>query len=61
MNYEIKITKREPNPDYKPPKTAQQIYRESYDIPRELIHEVLSIEITEEQYKAIKKAALEVF
>ena len=56
MEYELKIVKRKPNPDY-PPKQPNY-YPET---PAYLSEECLMVIVTENQFEAIRKAALEVF
>lgn len=57
MEYEIVITKREKNPNYTPKKPYEH-YQEEVEFY--LSQKVLSVVATEEEFKAIKKACLEV-
>lgn len=69
MNYQITITKTEPNPNYdkelafyETEKNYASAY--SYEKPKpqtEVIRDVLICELTEEQFKRIKAEALKVF
>lgn len=61
MNYEIKITRREKNPKYQTPKGYNDIYNQRYDILEFTTYDVLSVEITPEQFAAVRKAVLEAF
>ena len=61
MTYELKITRQEPNPEYKPPKNLTAIYDQRYDVPQYVTFDVLEVEVTEEQFSAIRRAVLEKF
>lgn len=61
MDYELKITRRVPNPDYAPPKDAYGIMTQRYDIPQYSTYDVLSVEISPEQFEAIRKAVIDNF
>jgi hypothetical protein len=61
MNYELKITRKEKNPDYKSPENMRDIYNQRYDVPAFSTFDVLSVEITPEQFAAIRRAVLENF
>lgn len=61
MTYELKITRREPNPEYKPPKGMSGVYDQRYDIPQYSTYSVLSVEVSPEQFEAIRRAVLENF
>lgn len=54
----LEITRREKNPKYNPPKDYNGIYHQSYDIPEYSTYDVLKVEITEEQFQAIRKEVL---
>jgi hypothetical protein len=60
MEYKITIEKREPNPEYKPPKNISDVYSQRYDIPQFIHEKQLDTVLTEEEFKAIKKAVLEI-
>jgi hypothetical protein len=55
MEYEIVITKREKNPDYTPCHSPYEKEKPQYLSTRDLF-----TVLTEEEFKAIKKAVLEV-
>lgn len=61
MKYKLSITRRKPNPDYKPPRGTSGIYNQPYDIPKDSVYDVLDVEISEEQFIAIRKAVIEKF
>lgn len=66
MTYEIKITKTEPNPEYKEQLKAYNSdrgwsSRDSIQPVAKFIRDVLTCELTEDQFKAVKKSVLEVF
>lgn len=61
MKIKIEITRTEPNPDYVEPKRTSDLYRQPYDVPSERQLNILSTEISEEQFEAIRKAVLETF
>lgn len=61
MDYELKITRREPNPEYKPPKNLGDICNQRYDVPKYTTYDVLSVEVSHEQFEAIRKAVLDKF
>jgi hypothetical protein len=58
--YKIKIDKVKPNPDYKEPKDFFGIYNQRYDVPALIYEKSLETELTEEEFKAVKKAVIEV-
>jgi hypothetical protein len=53
----LQITRKEKNPEYK---NKNPMYQE-YNISEFTDYEILSVEITEEQFEAIRKAVLEKF
>lgn len=66
MNYQIKITKLEPNPNFKEEMIEYRKPRYHYDpqIPEpraNTIEDVLTCELTEEQFKKVKLESLKVF
>jgi len=58
--YLIKIDKRTPNPEYKPPKGIRGMYNQPYDVHEFIYEKSLEVELTDEEFQAIKKATLEV-
>ena len=65
MNYQIKITKTEPNSNFKEEMMA---YKNPYNcrndstIPQEyIVKDVLIVELTEDQFKKVKAEVLKVF
>ena len=61
MDYELKITRRELNPEYKPPKGMYDVMSQRYDVPQYSTYDVLSVNVSPEQFEAIRKAVLEKF
>ncbi len=61
MDYKLTITRREPNPDYKEATNYSGIMSQRYDIPQYSTHDVLDVEVTPEQFDAIRKAVIENF
>jgi hypothetical protein len=65
MNYEIKITKTENNPDYKDEmKSYSSAFNQRYDKPiptPTIVRDVLICNLTEEQFKKVKAEVLKVF
>jgi hypothetical protein len=67
MNYQIIITKTEPNPNYAAELVEYNKLRYAYDSDRKIEpkvsfeRSVLSCELTEEQFKKVKLEALKVF
>jgi hypothetical protein len=57
----LNITKKEKNPDYKESDNYGVMYRQSYNEPKYTEDNILSVEVTEEQFVAIRKAVLETF
>ncbi len=63
--YELTITKRQPNPQWKPePVTADYYDRREWERtmagqPQYLEHRQLTVTVTEETFAAIRKAAVE--
>ena len=66
MNYKLKVTKTESNPNYKEEMAQYDAdrrwsHRDS-ELPKtELIKDVLIVELTEEQYKKVKAEVFKVF
>ena len=69
MNYNLTITKTEPNPNYKEElKKWKDDQRWGRTIPDErgwpqpeIVHDVLKVELTEEQFKKVKAEVFKVF
>lgn len=67
MNYQLKILKTEPNPNYKEELALyekQGVWSRSIDTPSpkdEFVRDVLIVELTEEQYKKVKEEVIKVF
>lgn len=64
MRYKLEITRIEPNPLYDKEKAKEaRMYNYNRDMVlehSEVENQVLTVELTEEEYKAFKKAALEI-
>jgi hypothetical protein len=61
MNYKLTIERSEPNPEYKPPKGLSGIYHDRYDISPVINRNVLSVELTEEEFKSVKREVFKTF
>jgi len=57
----LKITRTERNPEYKPSKNMLDVMNQRYDVQEFSTFQVLDVEISEEQFSAIRKAVLEKF
>lgn len=64
MTYKLQIFKDRPNPNYQKQLEKwenQNYYNRDIQIPEEFFQEkILECELTDEEYKAVKKACLEV-
>jgi len=58
MKYTLEITCTEPNPEYEPPKREMYGYNHPYNVSPTIEHKSLHVEITTEQFEAIRKAVL---
>ena len=59
MTYHLTITKLVPNPDYNA-EEARRCVNFGYSQPSTIPERVLDVEVSEDEFKAIKKATLEV-
>lgn len=57
--YEVVITKRTPNPDWKPRPTSPYYGDREPETPRYLEQQVLSVTVDEATFAAFRKAAVE--
>lgn len=60
MSYKLKIIKEGPNPGYDPKKARQYNDFNNPGPCPTIAEKILEVEVTEEEFKAIKKACLEV-